>query len=84
MAYVGSRKCKDILTRDTTIPDLDEPSVKRENGTTKLSESVDFLENSKKDMLELLTMVEKSSVYFLQEVSCAGNVRKAGLSLKEH
>ena len=82
LAYADLRKYKDVLTGETTIPNQDDPAVKKETDDTIKAEYADILAKSRKAMLELLTAVEKSSVCFLR-VSCAGNARKAWLSLKE-
>ena len=82
MAYADSRKYKDVLTRVTIITDQDDPAVQKEKYNTVKAEYADILAKSRKATLELLTAVEKISVCFLR-VSCAGNARKACLSLKE-
>ena len=56
--------------------------VKKKKNDAVKAEYADILASSRKATSELLTAVEKSSVCFLH-FSCAGNARKAWLSLKE-
>ena len=81
-AYADLRKYKDVLTKVTTIPDQEDPAIKKEKHDVVKAEYADILSKSRKATPELLTVVEKSSVCFLH-VSCARNTRKALLSLKE-
>ena len=76
MAYVNTRKYKNVLTGVTTIPDQDELAVKTEKDGKVNAEYADILEKIQKAMSELLTVVEKISVCFLH-VSCARKARKA-------
>ena len=73
---MDSRKFKEVLTGATTIPDEDDLAVKSETDDTIKAQNVDILTKSRKDTSELLTTVEKSSVYFLQ-VSRTRNAKKA-------
>ena len=82
LAYADSRKYKELVIGATTIPDEHDLAVKSENDDAIKVQNKDILEKSRKATLELLTAEEKSSVCFLR-VSCAGNTRKAWLSLKE-
>ena len=45
---MDSRKYKEVLTGDTTIPDQDDPAVKRENDDVVKAECADILENPEK------------------------------------
>ena len=77
LAYVDSRKYKDVLTVATTIPGEDYPAVKSETDDAIQAQNADILVKSRKAMSEILTAVEKISVCFLQ-VSCAENTKKCG------
>ena len=59
MAYVDSRKYKDVLKGATTIPDQDDLAVKSETDDATKAQNVDILAKSRKVTSELLTAVEK-------------------------
>ena len=48
LAYVDSRKYKNVLKGDTTIPYQDDPEVKRETDDAVKAEYADNLENPEK------------------------------------
>ena len=75
LVYAVTRKYKEVLTGDTTIPDQDDLAVKRETDDAVKAEYADIPAKSRKAMLELLAGVENRSVYFLQD-SHARNAKK--------
>ena len=83
LSYAELRKYQDVLTGETPIPDTQDTAVKAENDPQVKTKHADILARLRKAKLELLTAVEKSSIFFLR-VSRAKTTREAWVSLKEH